>query len=92
MATRGCGVSSSSNSLAVEVGVGVGGATLPGEGGAAPDPESCETSLGLLLRVSLCLDGGAVYPPPSETSRGEASCPAIHSSARRAGSNPAVSG
>lgn len=91
VATRGCGVSSS-GSLAGEVGVSGAAATLPGEGGPAPEPESCETSLGLLLRVSLCLEGGALYPPLRETSRGGASCPAIHSSARRAGSDPAVSG
>jgi len=91
VATRGCGPSSSV-SLVAEVGADVGADTLPAEGGAAPVPESCETSLGLLLRVSLCLDGGAVYPPLRETSIGGASCPAIHSSARRAGSKLAVSG
>lgn len=86
---RSCGTSFS-GSLAAEV--GVGDATLPAEGGATPVPESCEVSWGLLRRVSLCLEGGAVYPPLSETSRGGASCPVIHSSARRAGSRPAVSG
>lgn len=89
VATRGCGTSSSV-SLAAEVDVGT--ATLPAEGWAAPVPESCEMSWGLLRRVSLCLEEGAVYPPLRETNRGGASCPAIHSSARRAGSKPAVSG
>lgn len=89
LATPGCDTTSSV-SLVAEVDVGV--AVLPAEGGAAPVPESCETSLGLLRRVSLCLDGGAVYPPLRETNRGGASCPAIQSSARREGSKPAVSG
>lgn len=89
--TRGCGTSSSV-SLAAEVDVDVGAATLPAEDEAAPVPESCETSWGLPRRVSLCLDVGAVYPPLRDTNRGGASCPEIHSSARRAGSKPAVSG